>query len=400
MEARGKVMGIRKADEVRPTAEPVTLARPHAALVATTTDPAHDIPLDPYRAYVFPNHVRDLRRRNGFPKLLALAAALPEIPYIRLSKIERGEVFARADELVRVGGALGVDPAALLIDVDAPGFSIAAWAEPFLESRTPDIGEERFAVMLGAALRALRHGDRGLTIAALDKRFGLPPVVLSRLEHAQKTLDRWNDGTVAALCRLFDVSDAAALRRHVAAMLGRGELDPFIGRIASPEARVARTRERVAQLAAELAGPRPAPAEQLRFSSQPERAEAAPRQSGGRRLPVFGSALPDGLIAGTATGVEVEASQAAGPRAFGLRVCRPTLGGGLPGHATVIVDPDRYPSAGGLAAVREGDGYRLLTVTLDRTGAMTGYSVAPDREVAFDTLDPADIAAVIAAVFV
>lgn len=66
----------------------------------------------------------------------------------------------------------------------------------------------------------------------------------------------------------------------------------------------------------------------------------------------------------------------------------------------MIVDPDRYPSAGGLAAVREGDGYRLLTVTLDRTGAMTGYSIAPDREVAFDTLDPADVAAVIAAVFV
>lgn len=323
-------MGVRKPDEARSTAESFRSARPHAALVATTPNPAHGIPLDPYRAYVFPNHVRDQRPRNGFSRLLALAAALPEIPYIRLSKIERGEVFARADELVRIGGALGIDPAALLIDVDAPGFSIAAWAESFLESRTPDVGEERFAVMLGAALRALRHGDRGLTIAALDKRFGLPPVVLSRLEHAQKTLDRWNDGTVAALCRLFDVPDAAALRRHVAAMLGRGELDPFIGGIASPEARVARTRERVAQLAADLAGPRAVVAEQPRTRPRPEQAEATPRQTGRRALPVFGSPLPDGLVARTPTGAEVEAPQAAGPHAFGLRAAGLRWGAACP----------------------------------------------------------------------
>lgn len=377
-------------EEGAPRAKPVDAGAAHGG---------EAIMLDPYRAFVFPNQVRDRRRRRGFPKLLGLAAALPQIPYIRLSKIERGEVFARADELVRIADALGVEPAALLVDIDAPGFSIAAWAEPFLDGRGGDAEEERLAVMLAAALRARRHGDRGLTIAAMDKRYGLAPVVLSRLENAQKPLDRWNPATTAALCRLFEVPDAAALRRHVRAQLERGELDAFVAGVATPEARVARTRERVAKLLTELAEPnRPTP-------TNPQPAEPAPatppsHPADTRRLPVFGAALADGLIAMTPTGAEVEAPRAAGPRAFGLRVCRPTLGGGLPGHATVVVDPDRYPAAGGLAAVREGEGYRLLTVTLDRGGAMTGYSVAPDREIAFDTLDPANVAAVIAAVFI
>ena len=55
--------------------------------------------IDLYRAFVFPNRVREQRQRQGFAKLLRLAARIPEIPYIRLSKIERGEVVARPDEL-------------------------------------------------------------------------------------------------------------------------------------------------------------------------------------------------------------------------------------------------------------------------------------------------------------
>ena len=49
--------------------------------------------------------------------------------------------------------------------------------------------------------------------------------------------------------------------------------------------------------------------------------------------------------------------------------------------------------------VREGLHRRLLTVTVDRHGAMMGYSEKPDREVAIDGLDPAEVAAVIGAVF-
>jgi hypothetical protein len=67
---------------------------------AAPADPAAIVP-DRYRAFVFPNRVREQRRAHGLQKLMALGERLPDIPYIRLSKIERGEVVARADELIR-----------------------------------------------------------------------------------------------------------------------------------------------------------------------------------------------------------------------------------------------------------------------------------------------------------
>ena len=373
---------------------------------AASTTPAARLPLDPYRAFIFPNRVRELRRAHGYPKLLALSALLPEIPYIRLSKIERGEVFARPHELVRIASALGVAPTDLLLDVEAPDFSIEIWAEPFLDSRSAEPEQERVAILLGAAMRARRDRDRSLTIAAIDKQFGLAPVVLSRIENAHKPLERWNGATVSAIAQIFGVPDGVALRHHVLAQEHRGELTAYLNGIANAETRLARTRDRVLALRAELASPemlpsaaihseRPAPVDQAALID----AAAVQPAAELRLLPVFGTALPDGLIAlGDSTG-SVPAPAGAGPRAFGLRVCRATLGGGLPGNATVVVDPDRYPPAGGLAAIRVGNDYRLLATTLDRSGVMTGYSLAPDMEVTLDTLDPARVGSVIAALF-
>ncbi|KQS04535.1 hypothetical protein ASG11_09970 [Sphingomonas sp. Leaf357] len=102
----------------------------------------------------------------------------------------------------------------------------------------------------------------------------------------------------------------------------------------------------------------------------------------------------------TPTGLEIEGLAEAGSRSFGVRVGRATLGGGLPGNATVIVDPDRFPQPGGLALVRESNGYRVLSVAVGRDGAMIGYSVTPEREVALDGLAPEDMASVVAAVFI
>ncbi|MDH7973932.1 XRE family transcriptional regulator [Sphingomonas sp. AR_OL41] len=364
-----------------------------------------EIVLDRYRAFIFPNRVREQRRRRGYQKLMALSALLPDIPYIRLSKIERGEVVARADELQRIGRALDVPPRALLSDVAQPGFDIAAWAQPFLDCRPWEQDEDRMAVMLGAALRVRRNNDRTLTIAALDRDYGLPAVILSRIENAQKTLDRWNEATIASLCRLFGVADGDALRRSVAEQYRRGELDGYVTSIADPEARMARTRQRIDELAAELGAgaslarkPKPARGSNAPSTKAvPPAPPPAPAQSDG--LVVYGAPLPGGLIANIATDARIDAPRLAGPRAFGLRVCRATLGAGLPASAIVVADPDRAPTVGGLAVIRNDDGYRLVTVTFDRTGATKGYSLAPDLEINLDELDPADIFAVISAVF-
>ncbi|WP_238542492.1 helix-turn-helix domain-containing protein [Sphingomonas sp. PAMC 26621] len=368
---------------------------------------------DLYRTFVFPNRIREQRRHRGLQKLMALSVRLPDIPYIRLSKIERGEVVARADEIKRIARELDLAPADLLTDVTDPEFDIARWAQPFQDGRPVSAEEERFAILLAAALRVLRNGDATLTIAALDQEYALPPVILSRLENAHKTFDRWNDATAAAVCRLFGVADESALRKIVQDRYRSGELDAVVWRVADPDTRALRSRERIAALSAELAlSTRPArrasgPPTGTKRGAQPELVslEAAPSlqassgQAALRELTVFGTPFTGGIIAFTPTEDVVEAPRRAGARAFALRVCRATLGAGLPASAIVIADPDHRVTVGGLAAVRTAEGYRLVSVTFDRTGATKGYSVAPDLELDLDALDPADVVAVIEAVY-
>lgn len=359
----------------------------------------NDIVLDPNRAFIFPNRVREQRQRHGLQKLMALSNLIGDIPYIRLSKIERGEVVARADELIRIARALDIAPEALLLDVAARGFDIATWAEPFRDMTAWNEADEREAVLLAAALRVRRNQDRALTIAVLDRDYGLPAVILSRIENAQKPLDRWNSATLASLCRVFGVSGVPALQEMITAQYRRGELAGFVTTISDPQMRLARTRERIAALRTELTSLAGGPATPVaaKKAAQGNPAPLATDQSRGLR--VHGAPLAGGLIGFTATDDRVEAPSRAGPRAFALRVCRATLGAGLPANAVVIADPDRLPTVGGLAAIRTGDAYRLVTVTFDRNGATTGYSVTPDMEINLDALDPADVAAVIGAVF-
>jgi hypothetical protein len=359
------------------------------------------VPVDRHRAVVFPNRIREQRLRHGLPKLLNLATALPDVPYIRLSKIERGEVFARPEELARIGAALGIDARELLVDVDDAAFDMVAWFAPFADGAAlDDEGEARMAVLLAAALRARRDADPGLTASTLDREFDIPPVILSRIENAQKGLTRWNPKIVAALCTLFAVDDEAALRALVARLHESGALDGTLAAIPGADYRLERTRQRVAALRRDLAvDPARRPPPPRLAAPEIDASRLAPGVAP-RRLAVFGSPMTDGLLAMTPTGDRIEAPSIAGPRAFGMRVCRATLGGGLPGRATVIADPDLYPEAGGLALVREAEGHRLVAVTLDRDGVLHGYSVNPDRQVAIDGRDPADLAAVVAAVFV
>jgi len=355
--------------------------------------------IDPYRNIVFPNRIREHRAGHGHPKLLGFAARIPEIAYIRLSKIERGEVFARADELARIADAIGVGAEALLIDVDAPDFDMAAWALRFAEGGVSDDADEaRFAILLAAAVRRQREVVPHLTASAIDTQYGLAPVILSRIENAQKGLGRWSAEIVTALCRLFEVPDEAALRRRVEAMHADGALDRHLPDIADPERRRRRTSQRIAALAAELRRP-PVELPPRPTAERPAAVPGAPLRP--RLVPVHGApaSAPGGILL-LPTGAAVEAPTIAGPRSFGVRIGRAVLGAGLPGHATVIVDPDRYPQAGGLALVRDGEVHRVVAVLLDRSGALIGHAAQPEYEVAIDTLASGDVAAVIAAQFV
>jgi hypothetical protein len=377
--------------------------------------------IDSYRLIVFPNTLRTIRKDKGFRTLLALSKVIHSIPYIRLSKIERGEIFANASELGTIATVLDVEPAELLIDVTAPGFAIGHWAEALLDWQPVEPDADKFAVMLGAAVRVVRTEAPNLTIAEIDRLYDIAPVILSRIEHALKPLERWNSATIKGICGLFGVKDEKALRAAVLEMERAGQLDTAVEAIAHPDIRIAKTHAMVAQLRAgeeqSIAKPRgrgrrprlPAPGAAIdgtpalvtpgeAIEASPTPSAIAGAQVAVRLVPVYGAPLSDGLVARQSLEYMVEAPQCAGPNAYGLRVCRSTLGLGLPATATVIVDPDRFPSAGGLAVIEEDDGLRLLAVTFDRHGRMMGYSESPNREIAIDGYDPARVATVIGAI--
>lgn len=353
--------------------------------------------VDLYRSFVFPNRVREERRRNGYAKLLPLASRTDGIAYIRLSKIERGEVFPRADELHRIADALNIAPAALLVDVDDPSFDIAEWAEPFLDGAQPDLPEEEFAVLLGAATRMRRATDPELTISAVARQYGLAPVNLSRIENAHKIFGRWNTAVRDAVFAIFLVADECALRARVESLYLSGILNDYIAGVSNPTHRIERTRARVHALAAELAAKEPAAGRAPPAPAQPAPPPAS--LAAIRLVEVLGSPLPDGLISDDASGERIEVPRGVGPNAFALRVPRATLGGGMPAQSVVIIDPDRHPAPGGIAALREDTGWRLLSVGVSRDGRMIGYSTHPELEITLDDQDPARLAVVVSAFF-
>lgn len=372
--------------------------------------------VDIFRTFVFPNNIRKYRKARSAGSLLQLAQKIPSITYIRLSKIERGEVFARADELRAIATALELDAADLLVDIDDPNFDIAEWAEDYQPPEGLDMEAEEIAVKLAAAVRVQRAGDETLTIAGIEKDYGIAPVILSRIENAYKPLNRWGIDIQQALFRFFEVPDANALIQKLDQRFRSGALDAVLPSIANPENRREKTRAKVDALRAQLEEPAPevtrrrikriaTPSDRaaqippLRVPSEVLGAIHASDTATVRLLPVFGAPLSDGLIARVATGEQVEAPRNAGPRAYGLRICRPSLGSGLPGRSIAVVDPDRFPSAGGLAVIRESEGLRLLSITFDRQGRMLGYSENPDREIAIDELAPDDVATVLSAHF-
>lgn len=343
---------------------------------------------DPFRKTIFPNRIRDVRRAHGFLKLITLATRIEPLTYIRLSKIERGEVFARPDELRAIGQALDVPAEDLLIDIDDPDFSLEQWVQPFVGDEAEDADGERRAVLIAAAVRQTRVSDRALTIAEVSERFGIAPVNLSRIENAQRRFGDWNAATRDGIRALLDVRNDEALEAKLASLHRDGTLDPWLERLGDPAERLERSRARIAELRAALASP---------VATMTVTGGAVPEST---MLPVIGIPGPDGLILPEPTGSEIESPTGYGIRLIALRMCRPTLGGTIAGQSILFVDPARYPIAGGLAALMADDGYRIMMISSDEHGQLWAHSLHPAKRIALDDLPVAAVAAVVAARFI
>lgn len=346
-----------------------------------------------------------------------MSEKLTSLTYIRLSRIERGEVVARAAELQDVARVLDTAAVDLLVDVDAADFDIAEWVNRYVGTVPVNPEADSFSALIAAAVRCRRLNDPSLTIATLDSEYGIAPVILSRIENAQRPYNRLNDKVRAGLRMLLDAEDDAHLLRIVLADHVDGKFEAVLPSIVSPQVRMDKSRARISALRRQLAGAEGALVARREALVLADGALAdgvvsdgvlgdapvgasAPRREGLRMIPVLGAPLPDGLIAAQDTGLKIEAPASAGPRAYGLRLLRPTLGIGLPGRATLIIDPDRFPTAGDLAVIRSDDqAMRVVSTSMDREGRTIGFSQVPAFEIRISDLDPDRVAGVIAAIF-
>lgn len=358
------------------------------------------IAIDPYRTIIFPNAVRERRVEAGVASQLALSALVPHLPYIRLSKIERGEVFARIEEILCIAQALRLnDPAELLIDVEAPGFSIKAWAGGRAESRHASREAEEQAMLLAAALRRLRAGQPALTLARLLEEYRLPAVIISRIENAVKPFNRWNAETIGALCALFAVPDRAGLIAQLSGEFASGALAEWLALIPGAQERAARTRDRIAALRTELALIKNSAGQGGARSHLPPLVRHEGAGASGRLLQVLGIPLGDGLIEPFPNPQHVAPPPGTGEDAYALRMCRASLGAAIPAGAVLIVDRARMPAAGGLAVLKEGEGLRVLALSSDKEGRLIGHSSNPEKAIVLDAVAPADLVMVAAVLF-
>ncbi len=353
------------------------------------------IAVDPYRSIAFPNAIRQMRQRAGIASLLALSELLPGIPYIRLSKIERGEVFARAAELIEIARVIGLDdPGALLVDVEDEAYSIESWARSRGEIASFSRETEELAILLAAAFRRRRAHDPALTLAALQQHYGLAAVIVSRIENAVKPFNRWNGDIMTSLCALFAAEDRMALSAFLREQHEDGVLAEWIARIAGANEREERTRERMSALRTQL--------DHLQRGAKASPLPASPRPcppEGGRQLLIVGVPLGDGLIEPFPNPQHIAPPPGSGANAYALRMCRASLGAAIPGGAVLIVDPDRYPVNGGLAVLSEGAGLRVLVVSTDGEGHLHGRSSNPPKDIALDAVEPSALAMVTAVLF-
>lgn len=321
------------------------------------------------RSTVFPNAVRDVRLRKGFDTLRSFAPRVGDATYTRLAKIERGEIFPTAPEMRSISRALGVQVGTLLIDPTSPGFDREAWARDHIEAKLANRGGGMDAMKLGAAMRVTRLSmDKSTTDM---KEFGLPAATVSRIENAERPIERWDAGIQRGIAQVLGVRGAAEVERKVESMFASGELDAMLHDLFSPEAIDERNKRRLRLLLREL---------DTKMAHQMiHDLDAVPVMSG--------TATPDGRFLVAPSERRVHLPEGAGPEAFPVEIVEPVLGPGLPRGSVVVVDPAAEPRDGDVVAVisKGGSMVRLLSVALV-DGALVGYSMASDQQVVLDEL--------------
>lgn len=337
------------------------------------------------RSTVFPNAVRDVRVRRGFDTLRAFDSKV-DVTYTRLAKIERGEIFPTPTEMKSIARAMGVPVGSLLIDPNDPSFDREAWAREHIEASLSHRGGGIEAMKLGSAMRVRRLALGRSTTDMKD--FGLPAATVSRIENADRPIERWDASTQKGIAKVLGVRGNAGVTRKVSEMFDAGELDEMLHKLFSPEAIQERNNKHLKALLAELPGKKVAKLLQDLDIGEDE------------IFVMSGESAEHGAFKVSGTERRVTLPVGAGRNSVAIEVVEPVLGPGLPRGTVIVADPDQEVAAGDVAIILSGDRgeARLLSVA-DGAGGLIGFSMAMDSTIPLSELpEGSTVAKMVAAV--
>lgn len=335
------------------------------------------------RSTVFPNAVRDVRERRGFDTLRAFEDKV-DVTYTRLAKIERGEIFPTSGEMKSIARAMGVPVASLLIDPTDPSFDREAWARDHIEAKLANRGGGIDAMKLGAAMRVTRLAMGRSTTDM--KQFGLPAATVSRIENADRPIERWDAPTQRGIGQVLGVRGKGAIMSKVESMFDGGSLDDMLRTLFSPEAIQERSMKRLRTLLAELPGKKIA---QLR-----EVIDGGGEREASDIVVLAGEAGERGSFSIAPSDRRVAFPDGAGRSSVAIEVAEAVLGPGLPRGTIIIADPDQAISGGDVAVILSADrsSVRLLSI-VDGDEGLVGFSMAMDSTVAMGSLPEGSVVA-------
>jgi transcriptional regulator with XRE-family HTH domain len=345
------------------------------------------------RSTVFPNAVRDVRMRRGYDTLRAFDGKV-DVTYTRLAKIERGEIFPTADEMVSIARAMGVPVSSLLIDPNDPSFDREKWAREHIEASLSHRGGGIESMKLGAAVRVCRLA---LGRSTTDmKTYGLPAATVSRIENADRPIERWDAATQKGIAKVLAthgeksvVRGNAGVTRKVGEMFEAGQLDDMLHQLFSPEAIQERNNKRLKVLLAEL----PTGKKVAKLLQDLD-------VDGDEITVLSGPSGDKGVFTISAGDRRVSIPAGAGRSSIAIEVSEPVLGPGLPRGTVIVADPEQSVASGDVAVILSPDRKeaRLLSVQNGDNG-LYGFSMAMDSVLTFSSLpEGTTIAKMVAAV--
>ena len=310
------------------------------------------------RSTVFPNSVRDARQKKGFPSLTAFSEDFPDITYTRLAKIERGEIFPRADELVAIAKKLRVSPGALLVDVSDPSFDRDAWAREHVEASLSYRGGSVEDMKLGAALRVKRKAMNRSTTAMKD--YFLAAATVSRIENAERPFSRWDEVVRDGVRMVFGAEDMSEMWAEVDRMSKEGEIAQTMFDLFSPIALADRQRKATIHLLGNMTDRRARSIRRSLMKMDSALNDNVTRLDKMSSVSTHLLETVDGIskIVGAGDAVAMNSVKAG---AFGVKLDEPVMGPGYPAGSVLVFEPVEKKDVqdDAVIAMRDGDEMRI-----------------------------------------